>query len=300
MLRRLEKGLNNAKLKSQQAAANGKPGADPRSSGLNDVQIQLDSQYSPDHTAFRPGPMNGQADRAYHAQLSGSSSMDEDENEGELNEEGIYPAKLIKKEKQRNSFFGTVLGPSGSSRSSEHTYPSNSPTGIDRPPYLSGPPQPPAYSQSALDPLDDPVKRGLMDDETAENILDMVLIRLNPFINLFDPELHTAAYIRSRCPFLYTTLLMAGSKFFKPQLYKKCRELADQHAVRAFAEAQKSVEVVQAFMCLTYWKEPDDTASCRVLAMHRWPVLTLNGFHLQRTWTYIGYVRELCSQPSLR
>lgn len=258
MLRRLEKGLNNAKLKSQ--AASTKPGADVRPNGVPDAQIHLDQQpYSPELASFRASSLNAPSDAVYHAQLSGSSSMDEDEGEGELNEEGIYPARLIKKEKQRNSFFGTVLGPSGSARSSEHTYTSASPTGLDRTPYLPGAPAPPAYSPHALDAADDPVKRGLMDEATAENIMDMVLIRLNPFINLFDPELHSAAYIRSRCPFLYTTLLMAGSKFFKPQLYPKCRELADQHAVRAFAEAQKSVEVVQAFMCLTYWKEPNDT-----------------------------------------
>lgn len=103
-----------------------------------------------------------------------------------------------------------------------------------------------------------------MDERTAENILDLVLIRLNPFINLFDPELHSFAYIR-RCPFLFTTLLMAGTKFFNPKLYPKCRELADLHAIQAFAEARKSVEIVQAFMCLTYWREPDDTV-CIILA----------------------------------
>ena len=109
--------------------------------------------------------------------------------------------------------------------------------------------------------LEDPVQMGLMDERTAENIIDLVLIRLNPFVNLFDPELHSSAYIRKRSPFLFTTLLMAGSKFFKPQLYPKCRELAEQHAIKAFAEGRKSVEVVQSFMCLTYWKEPDSTAS---------------------------------------
>ncbi|KAG5220742.1 zinc cluster transcription factor [Salix suchowensis] len=56
---------------------------------------------------------------------------------------------------------------------------------------------------------------------------------------------------------------MAGCKFFKPQLFDKCKRLANEFAVRAFAEQWKRVEVVQAFACLTYWKDPDDTA-CRM------------------------------------
>jgi hypothetical protein len=61
---------------------------------------------------------------------------------------------------------------------------------------------------------------------------------------------------------------MAGAKFFKPEMYRPCQKLANELAVRAFAEDWKSVEVVQAFACLVYWREPDDT----------------------RTWAYIGYV----------
>lgn len=184
--------------------------------------------------------------------------MDEDENENEHNEEVKYPAKLIKKEHQRNSFFGTVLGPSGAATRSpdEHTYSSVSPTIPDQSAYQSA--STPQWFAPSFPSVEDPVRKGLMDEHTAENILDLVLIRLNPFINLFDPELHSFAYIR-RNSFLFTTLLMAGTKFFNPKLYPKCRELADLHTIKAFAEQKKSVEDVQAFMCLTYWREPDDT-----------------------------------------
>lgn len=184
--------------------------------------------------------------------------MDEDENDGEPNEEGMIPAKLIIKERQRNSFFGTVLGPSGASRSpDERAFSSVSPTIPDPSSYNSSATSTPQWFSSPFSNVEDPVKKGLLTEREAENILDLVLIRLNPFINLFDPELHSFAYI-SRRPFLFTTLLMAGTKFFEHKLYPKCRELADLHAIKAFAEQEKSVEVVQAFMCLTYWREPDD------------------------------------------
>jgi hypothetical protein len=90
-------------------------------------------------------------------------------------------------------------------------------------------------------------------------LFDAIFLRLNPFINLFDPTLHTPTYVRSKCPFLFTTLIMAGCKFFKAEKFKRCQKLANEFAIRAFAEGWKRIEVVQAFACLTYWKEPDDT-----------------------------------------
>ncbi|KAI5124017.1 hypothetical protein M0805_003849 [Coniferiporia weirii] len=281
MLRRLEKGLNNAKMKSITAESALPASADPRLSGVGDVHVRLaplgqsDLQHYRQDLAPRRPHFDGQPEHTFHSQVSGSSSMDEDEIDGEPNEEGMYPAKLIKKERQRNSFFGTVLGPgpTGSARSPVgQTYPSAPPTSADVSSISRPFSFPPPFGS-----LDDPVQKGFMDEQTAENMIDLVLIRLNPFINLFDPELHSLAYIRKKCPFLFTTLLMAGTKFFNPQLYPKCRELADLHAVTAFAEARKSVEIVQAFMCLTYWREPDDT----------------------RTWTYIGYACRMAVELGL-
>lgn len=282
MLRRLEKGLNNAKLKSL-ASESALAANQSRLSNLTDADVRLAQLGQADASQYRPGldsrhpSLNGQSDRPYHPTASGASSLDEDEDDGEPNEEGMYPAKLIKKEKQRNSFFGTVLGPTASGRSPvENAYSPASSTNADRTTFTSEPSTTSLF-HTAFAQLQDPVQKGLMDDQEAENIIDLVLIRLNPFVNLFDPELHSAAYIRKRSPFLFTALIMAGSKFFNPRLYPKCQELAEQHAVKAFAEQHKSVEVVQAFMCLTYWKEPDST----------------------KTWTYIGYACRMAVELGL-
>jgi NDP-sugar pyrophosphorylase family protein len=106
--------------------------------------------------------------------------------------------------------------------------------------------------------LNDPITAGIIDEDEAKVLFDLIYLRLNPFINLFDPTLHSVPYVRSKCPFLFTTLIMAGCKFFKPEVFKQCQKLANEFAIRAFAEAWKRVEVVQAFACLTYWKDPDD------------------------------------------
>lgn len=83
-------------------------------------------------------------------------------------------------------------------------------------------------------------------------------LRLNPFICLFDPVLHTVEYVRSTSPFLFTCLIMAGCKFWKPHLYPACQQLAHENCVKCFQHGVKNVGVVQAFACMTYWKEPDD------------------------------------------
>ena len=52
---------------------------------------------------------------------------------------------------------------------------------------------------------------------------------------------------------------MAGCKFWKREQYKACQQIAQRLAVTAFQFGWKSIEVVQAFACMTYWKEPTDT-----------------------------------------
>jgi hypothetical protein len=171
----------------------------------------------------------------------------DDNEDGDRAEEGLYPAKLIRKENQRNSFFRTILNP-------EHENPTAASPQSNRD--ASHPPPP--RSSTVSSGLNDPITAGILNEDQAKVLFDLFFLRLNPFINLFDPALHSVAYIRSKCPFLLTTLIMAGCKFFKPALFKPCQKLANEFAIRAFAEAWKRIEVVQAFACLTYWKDPDD------------------------------------------
>ncbi|KAF7304768.1 Zn(2)-C6 fungal-type domain-containing protein [Mycena kentingensis (nom. inval.)] len=237
MLRRLEKGLNNAKLKSHVA----------------------ESPY--ERTSAPPADIPEQPAR----------EIDEDDDDADPENRALFPAKLIRKENQRNSFFRTILNPADGPNSA---------------------PSRPLNSPPVNAPLD-AISAGIVDEELAAILFDLLFLRLNPFINLFDITLHTPQRVRNRCPLLFTTvrslhyrayyllnvskLIMAATKFFRPELFRPCQKLAHELAVRAFAEGWKRVEVVQAFACLTYWKDPDDN----------------------RIWTYIGYACRMAIELGL-
>ena len=116
----------------------------------------------------------------------------------------------------------------------------------------------------------------------AGKLWDFIFLRLNPFVNLFDPVLHTLDYVRGRCPFLFTTLIMAACKFFNSDQYQPCLKLANEFAAKAFIEGWKRVEVVQAFACLTYWRD-----------------MNLRDPNENRTWTYIGYACRMAVELNL-
>ncbi|KAG6376032.1 putative protein priB [Boletus reticuloceps] len=248
MLRRLEKGLNTAKLKQA------------NESSMSSVFPAVDSRSPQGETQF--GTLIRPMD-PYSTSASGNRPSDGEDEEDRGDEK--FPAKLIRKE---NSFFRTILNPEPKS-----PYPNIAPLA----------------TRSDLDSLQlvrpaglpagfqDPITAGLISEDKAKMLFDAIFLRLNPFINLFDPQLHSVNYVRSKCPFLFTTLIATGCKFFEPSLYKECLHLANELAIRAFAEGWKGVEVVQAFACLTYWREQDDN----------------------RTWMYIGYACRMAVELGL-
>ncbi|KAJ3518636.1 hypothetical protein NM688_g9410 [Phlebia brevispora] len=268
MLRRLEKGLNTAKLKSQN----------------NESSLNL--PYPPDTRSGDRFPNNElpplnlpqDYDGGLPSMGSGSRLNHEDDDDPEKNDEGLFPAKLIQKERN-SSFFKTILNPepyepSGSKSASERSHTAEAQRNPSPPATRT---LPPINTVLTVPGLDDPIAAGIIDESHASVLFDLFFLRLNPFINLFDPALHTVHYIRARCPFLFTTIIMACCKFFEVEHYKKVQQLAHEFAVRAFAENWKRVEVCQAFACLMYWKEPED----------------------QRTWTYIGYACRMAVELGL-
>ena len=269
MLRRLEKGLNSAKLKSH----------------ANESSMSL--PYPPEGRSGDRFPNNElpplnlppDYDGPFPPLSSGSRLKHEDEDdESEKTDKGIIPLKLIQKE--RNSYLKTILNPEPSEPSGYKTSSERSGT-VDTQrqptPPSSARPNPPVPPVLKIDGLDDPITAGIIDETHANVLFDLFFLRLNPFINLFDPALHTVGYVRARCPFLFTTIMMACCKFFDAERYKKVSQLANEFAVRAFADNWKRVEVCQAFACLTYWHEPGD----------------------QRTWTYIGYACRMAVELDL-
>ncbi|XP_006458399.1 hypothetical protein AGABI2DRAFT_199954, partial [Agaricus bisporus var. bisporus H97] len=287
MLRRLEKDLNSAKLKTQPADP-GMPTSYPASESHNISQDviygtlpQSDSAYSsashfpppdlpPLNLPARPSapPSTAPPSTAYPTSATSSHTMsvvDDDDDDPDKSDTHLFPAKLIK-QTQRNSFFRIILN-------TEET-----PVSTSSPPNRGSSYTPPQSKPPPAKPtIPDPISSGLITEADASLLFDALYLRLNPFINIFDPQLHTHTYVRNRCPLLFSTLIMAAAKFFKPEVFKQCQKLANDLAFRAFQESWKSVEVVQAFACLTYWREPEDN----------------------RTWTYIGYACRMAVELGL-
>ncbi|KAI0003317.1 fungal-specific transcription factor domain-containing protein [Russula compacta] len=242
MLRRLEKGLNNAKLKSQTLETSSSMSPNDWRVRHGESRTRSPGRHSGDLPRLNlPTSFNG--DDRTDPKLRTATDEEEDESEGKT--DAMFPADLIRRENQRHSFFKTILNPS-------HENPASS-LRSDRS-NLSTSSQAPNTCLPHRDTLKDPVAAGILDESNAKVLFDLVFLRLNPFVNLFDPALHTPDYVRSKSPFLFTVLIMAGCKFFKPESFKPCQKLSYEFAV------------VQAFACLTYWREPEDT----------------------RTWMYIG------------
>lgn len=246
MLRRLEKGLNAAKLKQM----NETPTTPVYT--IDSRSPQTDSSFG---SVLRPDQYGS----------SGKCAPDGNEEEDGDRSDEKFPAKLICRE--NNSFFKTILNPEHKSPFQTTIVPQ---AGNDINHQQSRP-------SSLVDGCDDPITAGLITEEKAQILFDLIMLRLNPFINLFDPALHSADYVRSKCPFLFTTLMMAGCKFFEPSLYKDCLRLAHDLALCAFSKAWKRIEVVQAFACMTYWREQEDN----------------------RTWMYIGYACRMAVELGL-
>ncbi|KAI0075803.1 hypothetical protein K474DRAFT_1663798 [Panus rudis PR-1116 ss-1] len=256
MLRRLEKGLNNAKQKTHSH----EPALTvPYASGSQVLFPPADLATVTLSSGFPTPP---------------ALTVSAEDEESDKSCEGMHPVNLIRKESERNSFFKTILNPEDADplRSATSSQKSPSPT---RSPTAS-----PASVPFDLGGLQDPITAGLITDRDARIFFDYFFIRLNSFINLFDPALHSVDYVRTVSPggqFLFTTIIMACCKFFRPNLYQDVRRLANEFAARAFLENCKSVEVVQAFACLTYWKEPND----------------------DRTWMYIGWACRMALELGL-
>ncbi|KAG9018913.1 hypothetical protein FRB90_008304 [Tulasnella sp. 427] len=209
--------------------------------------------------------------RREHLSRKGSTSGDDEDGRSD---ENLFPGSMVQKEK--NKFLSMVLNPadpnhpgpnpgflaSAEDRRAWEIWTQHS---VWEPPPMPGE-LPPCFETVRV-ALPDPLDLGLLSPADAEMLLAKVFQHLNPFVNLFDEQLHTVHYIRERSSFLFTVLMAAGSKFWKPLIFRRLQKMAYVFASRALIEQWKGLEIVQAFACMVYWKEPEDN----------------------RNWTYIGH-----------
>lgn len=129
--------------------------------------------------------------------------------------------------------------------------------------------------QPSLDnsPELDPIDLGLVTDEEAETLFNYFNDRLSHTRWGLDPILHTAAFVRSRSAFLFTSVL-AASALFLPKTEALSKRLANHRNLLAQKVAQnknRSVEIVLAFLVNIPWMVPAkhwaDDETCAYLSM---------------------------------
>ncbi|KAL1304419.1 hypothetical protein AAFC00_003417 [Neodothiora populina] len=124
---------------------------------------------------------------------------------------------------------------------------------------------------------DDPIEKGIVNHTIAVALYSTFMRDLNKYICQFDPALHTFDYVRRSSPFLLTAMLAASAKAFKSTSHSGLLNHAEDLLATCFRKGKKSVDIVQAILVLTYWKEPDDT----------------------RAWLSVGYVIRMCIELGL-
>ncbi|GAA5894054.1 hypothetical protein JCM8208_002334 [Rhodotorula glutinis] len=110
--------------------------------------------------------------------------------------------------------------------------------------------------------MPDPVDMHVLTALEAEQLFQLFHTQLNCFIVLFDAHLHTADYVRSTSTVLFTAILTASAKFFRPDLYPQLLASAQQLVTRAMGgDGDPEIGLLQSLLILTYWKEPFDTSA---------------------------------------
>jgi hypothetical protein len=79
--------------------------------------------------------------------------------------------------------------------------------------------------------------------------------KLNTYVGLLDPSLHTIAYVRSRSTILMTAICCAASQAYLPERYLLLLARANFMIGRAFGRADVNLPLCQALSILSVWKD---------------------------------------------
>lgn len=123
----------------------------------------------------------------------------------------------------------------------------------------------------------------LVTPEDVEKLFAIFWEKINPFISLLDPVLHTPATTIARCPFLFTVICAISSRFYteKSQIYPIAMHFAKRSAATALIDGWKSVELCQAYILMSIYAVP----------ARRWEE--------DRSWLYTGLAIRLATDLNL-
>jgi len=124
---------------------------------------------------------------------------------------------------------------------------------------------------------------GLVAPEDVDKLFDIFYNRVNPFISLLDPVLHTPASTFARCPFLFTVICAISSRYYteKSEIYPIAMHFAKHSAANALIDGWKSVELSQAYILMSIYAVP----------ARRWEE--------DRSWLYTGLAIRIATDLNL-
>ncbi|KAG6809261.1 hypothetical protein H0H92_000968 [Tricholoma furcatifolium] len=124
---------------------------------------------------------------------------------------------------------------------------------------------------------------GLVTPGDVDTLFEIFYQRVNPFISLLDPALHTPASTFARCPFLFTVICAISSRYYaeKSEIYPIAMHFAKHSAANALIDGWKSVELCQAYILMSVYAVP----------ARRWEE--------DRSWLYTGLAIRIATDLNL-
>ncbi|KAK7047769.1 hypothetical protein VNI00_006097 [Paramarasmius palmivorus] len=124
---------------------------------------------------------------------------------------------------------------------------------------------------------------GLVTPDDVDRLFEIFYTRVNPFVSLLDPVLHTPASTFARCPFLFTVICAVSSRYYaeKSEIYPIAMHFAKHSAANALVDGWKSVELCQAYILMSIYAVP----------ARRWEE--------DRSWLYTGLAIRIATDLNL-
>lgn len=124
---------------------------------------------------------------------------------------------------------------------------------------------------------------GLVTPDDVDKLFDIFFKRVNPFVSMVDPAIHTPASTFARCPFLFTVICAVSSRYYteKSEIYPIAMHFAKHAAANALVEGWKSVELCQAYILMAIYAVP----------ARRWEE--------DRSWLYTGLAIRIATDLNL-
>ncbi|KAH8813808.1 fungal-specific transcription factor domain-containing protein [Flagelloscypha sp. PMI_526] len=124
---------------------------------------------------------------------------------------------------------------------------------------------------------------GLVAPKDVDVLFKTFFDKVNPFLGLLDPVLHTPATTFARCPFLFTVICAVSSRYYPPkaEIYPIAMHFAKHAAANALIDGWKTVELVQAYILMSVYAVP----------ARRWEE--------DRSWLYTGLAIRIATDLNL-